>query len=204
MEQQTSSGLRGALQTVYAARGRWQLRYRGGPIASRRATSLTAVTAFFATVLGVATPARAADGCLVMLCLAAPSWKNIPQCVDPVRQVLRDLARGRPFPSCSMSGAGNSANHQWSNPPTFCPPQYTTSWTLDSGTAYQCQFDGAVSVTIEGALWTRTWWNTAGESIAEYTAAAKASLGVWDTRFDDDYAAWLAPLPVASPSCSTC
>src|SRR5678809_1218397 len=48
--------------------------------------------------------ADAADGCLVLLCLAAPNWRAIAQCVPPVQSVLRDLARGRPFPSCSMSG----------------------------------------------------------------------------------------------------
>src|SRR5678816_1358123 len=69
-------------------------------------------------------PARAADGCLVLLCLAAPSWSSIAQCVDPVRQVLRDLARGRPFPSCAMSGAGNTARQEWASAPGFCPPQY--------------------------------------------------------------------------------
>ena len=71
----------------------------------------------------VPTPARAVDGCLVLLCLAAPSWRAIPQCVPPVQQLFRDLARGKPFPTCSMSGAGNTANHAWSNAPAFCPPQ---------------------------------------------------------------------------------
>ncbi|RZA15171.1 MAG: hypothetical protein EOP02_25220, partial [Proteobacteria bacterium] len=36
-----------------------------------------------------------ADGCVVLLCLAAPSWRAIPQCVPPIRQLFRDLARGR-------------------------------------------------------------------------------------------------------------
>src|SRR6476646_9668382 len=69
-------------------------------------------------------PARAVDGCLVLLCFAAPSWSAIPQCVPPIQEVLRDLARGRPFPSCSMGGAGNSASHRWSSAPVYCPPQY--------------------------------------------------------------------------------
>lgn len=30
-------------------------------------------------------PARAVDGCLVLLCFAAPSWRAIPQCVPPIR-----------------------------------------------------------------------------------------------------------------------
>jgi hypothetical protein len=51
-----------------------------------------------ALALAAAAPAHAADGCTVLLCLAAPSWRAIDQCVPPVREVLRDLARGRPFP----------------------------------------------------------------------------------------------------------
>jgi hypothetical protein len=54
-----------------------------------------------------AAPAQAADGCTVLLCLAAPRWRAIAQCVPPVREVLRDLARGGPVPVCAMAGAGN-------------------------------------------------------------------------------------------------
>lgn len=57
------------------------------------------------------TPVRAADGCVVLLCLAAPSWRALPQCVPPIRQVLRDLVRSKPFPVCGMAGRGNSAEH---------------------------------------------------------------------------------------------
>lgn len=70
-------------------------------------------------------PARAVEGCLVLLCFAAPNWRAIPQCVPPIRQVLLDLARGRAFPTCGMAGAGNSAAHAWASAPGNCPPQYT-------------------------------------------------------------------------------
>jgi hypothetical protein len=78
-----------------------------------------------ALALAAAAPAQAADGCTVLLCLAAPSWRAIDQCVPPVRAVLRDQARGRPFPTCAMAGAGNTASHAWSSAPGYCPPQYT-------------------------------------------------------------------------------
>ena len=149
-------------------------------------------------------PARAADGCLVLLCFAAPSWSAIPQCVPPIREVLHDLARGRPFPSCSMSGAGNSATHQWSSAPAYCPPQYTRAIQLESNVSYACDYDGAIDVNIDGSLWTRTWWSMAGGSVTEYTPAAKAQLGSWDTRFDDDYASWLASQPPVAPPCDVC
>ena len=102
-----------------------------------------------------------------------------------------------------MSGGGNSARNSWSSPPDFCPPQYTTAVALENSTAYYCQFDGAVAVTIAGALWSRTWWNLAGETVTEYTPEAKSALGSWDTRFDDDYAAWLAVQPPVA-RCQDC
>lgn len=159
---------------------------------------------FSAGSLAIAAPAaNAVDGCLVLLCLAAPSWRAIPQCVPPIRQVLRDLARGRGFPHCAMSGPANSANHQWSSAPANCPPQYTRVVEMKSGTVYSCAYAGAVAVNIEGTAWSRTWWNIGGDTVTQYFPAARAQLGTWDTKFDDDYAAWLASLP-ASTSCATC
>jgi hypothetical protein len=169
-------------------------------------TSRWALLTVAALAGGAATPARAVDGCLVLLCLAAPSWRAIPQCVAPVRQVLHDLARGKPFPSCAMSGAGNTAGHSWSSAPDFCPPQYTVVMEGESAPIYDCSYVGAVSVTIDGALWARTWWSFAGDTVTEFTPAAKARLGNWDTRFDDDLTAWLAaqaPAP-EPPPCHDC
>ena len=154
-------------------------------------------------VVGLVSPAaRAADGCLVLLCLAAPSWQNIAQCVDPVRQVLRDVARGHPFPSCAMSGSGNSAASQSSRVPDYCPVQYTRTIALESGTTSTCEYDGAVEVSVDGVLWSRVWWSSTGDSVTEFAPAARARLGTWDTRFDDDYARWRASqvAPPVQPS----
>jgi hypothetical protein len=147
--------------------------------------------ALFASV-----PAHAADGCTVLLCLAAPSWRAIPQCVPPVREVLRDLARGKPFPSCAMAGAGTSASHAWSAAPSFCPPQYTRVDDGPNGPVYRCDFNGAISVTVDGMPFARTWWSMGGDAVTEFSPGAKAQLGSWDTRFDDDYASWLATRPL--------
>lgn len=179
-------------------------------IGAKRTNPVTSsATALAATVVLVIigawpTAAHAVDGCLVLLCFAAPSWRSIPQCVPPIQQVLRDLARGRPFPTCGMSGAGNSASHQWSSAPTYCPPQYTRVFDGESGPVYSCDYTGAVAVNIEGVLWARTWWSFAGESVTEFTPAAKAQLGTWDSKFDDDYATWLASLPPPALPCPTC
>ena len=103
-----------------------------------------------------------------------------------------------------MSGAGNSAKHRWSVAPAYCPPQYTRTSGFDGSVAPFCDYDGAVEVSIDGSLWTRTWWSRAGGSVTEYTSAAKVQLGTWDTRFDDDYATWLASQPPAIPPCEIC
>ena len=148
-----------------------------------------------------APPALAVDGCLVLLCLAAPSWSAIPQCVPPVTQVLRDLARGRPFPTCAMSGAGNSGSHQWASAPGNCPPQYTYASELENGVAYSCGYTGVVSIQIDGTPWSRTWWTMGGQTVTDFSPAAKARMGTWNTKYDDDYAAWSAAqaAPVVPP-----
>jgi hypothetical protein len=158
-----------------------------------------------AALLGAGVPrtAQAADGCLVLLCFAAPTWRAIPQCVPPIRQVLRDLARGKGFPKCNMGGGGNSASHAWARAPGYCPPQYTRVFEVESGPIYSCDYTGAVSVSINGAPFARTWWTMTGDTVTEFSAAAKAQLGTWDTRFDADYAAWVAtqtPQPAAADS----
>jgi len=140
----------------------------------------------------VTTPAHAVDGCTVLLCLAAPSWRAIEQCVPPLRQVLRDLALGKPFPVCTMAGAGNTASHAWSAAPDFCPPQYTRLAFSFDREIYRCDYDGAISVTVNGVPFARTWWSMSGDSVTDFSPAAKTQLGTWDKRFDDEFAAWLA------------
>ena len=158
------------------------------------------VCTVLAGLAGFTVPARAVDGCLVLLCFAAPSWRSIPQCVSPVSQVLKDLARGKPFPTCGFAGAGNSASNAWASAPSYCPPQYTRVVDGESGPIYSCDYTGAVSVSINGAPFARTWWTMAGDSVTEFSPSAKAELGTWDTRFDDDYAAWVATQPPPSPA----
>lgn len=178
-------------------------------LASGRAVSVTAnCRVVAATVLlglsSIAMPVHALDGCLVLLCLAAPSWRAIPQCVPPITQLYRDLAKGKAFPSCAMAGAGNSASNAWASAPTHCPPQYTHEIEGPNGPIYRCDYSGAVTVTINGFAFSRTWWGFGGDSVTEFTPDAKAQLGTWDTRFDDDYAIWVASLPPPEPPCPTC
>ena len=169
---------------------------RPGGLNARWCRRIGTMGGLVVSTLFVAAPAaHAVDGCLVLLCFAAPNWRAIPQCVPPVRQVLRDLARGKPFPTCGMAGAGNSASHAWASAPGNCPPQYTRIFAAEGAPIYSCDYTGAVSVSINGAPFTRTWWSMGGDTVTEFSAAAKEQLGSWDTRFDDDYVAWQATLP---------
>lgn len=170
-------------------------------IATRRRllTPRAAALAVFGALSSTSLPVRAVDGCLVLLCFAAPSWRSVPQCVAPITQVLRDLARGKPFPTCGMAGGGNSASHDWASAPAYCPPQYTRVDYGESAPIYSCDYTGAVSVAVGGVPFARTWWTKAGDTVTEFSPSAKAQLGTWDTRFDDDYAAWLAALPPPAP-----
>jgi hypothetical protein len=175
-----------------------------GPAKRRSVRGLLMTSLCLVSLAALPTPALAVDGCLVVLCFAAPSWRAIPQCVPPIQQVLRDLARGRPFPTCASAGPANTASHQWTVAPLFCPPQYTRAVALESGVQYTCDFTGVISVKIEGSQWARTWWSMGGDTVTEYTPTAKSRLGTWDTRFDRDYASWLARLAAPVPSCSSC
>ncbi|HEY1090360.1 MAG TPA: hypothetical protein VGE47_04650 [Burkholderiaceae bacterium] len=163
------------------------------PIALIRSAPATLMT--IVALLGTSLPAAAVDGCQVLLCLAAPSWRSIPQCVPTITQLLRDLAWGKTFPTCAMAGSSNSAGHAWASAPGFCPPQYTRVVDGSKGPRHYCDYAGAVSVTVNGAPFSRTWWTMDGNTVTEFSPVAKAQLGSWDTRFDDDYAAWLANQP---------
>lgn len=170
------------------------------PASHGRLQRIVAGTALSLGLLGVAPPAIAVDGCRALLCLAAPSWRDIPECVPTIQQLLRDLARGKPFPICGMSGGGNSAGNQWTSAPTFCPPQYTRAIDTESGTVYSCDYGGCISVSMNGSLFSRTWWNAGGDTVTEFGPNAKAKLRSWDTKFDDDFARWLAMQPPPAPA----
>jgi hypothetical protein len=95
-----------------------------------------------------------------------------------------------------MAGNGNTATHAWSAAPEYCPAQYTRTYDGPNGPLFACAFDGAISVSVDGAPFARTWWSIGGDAVTEFSTAAKARLGTWDARFDNDLAAWLAAQPV--------
>ncbi len=152
-------------------------------------------------LLGVSAPARAVDGCVILLCLAG-SWSSIPQCVGPVRQLFRDLARGKPFPTCAMArGPGGSRALAERATEQNCPRQYS-SWGGESGAVFSCAFRGVIRVEVAGAPWASVWWSVGGDSVTQYSDAAKAQLGSgnYSTAYDDELARWLASSRAPNPS----
>src|SRR3984893_10552197 len=151
----------------------------------------------FATV-----PARAVDGCTVLLCLAGP-WQSIGQCVEPVEQLFSDLWNGHPFPSCNMasapgattasrpmggsSSAGNTMIGGWSTAPApGSPPQYVIQ---PMRRFYTCRYAGVIRVTVNGAPWSSTYWSQTGASVTNFSAAAQAQNMTQDPRWLADLAA---------------
>jgi len=67
-------------------------------------------------------------GCTVLLCLANPNGPTaVAQCVAPIRQLWRDLRRGRPFPACPMARGpqGGAFARLGYDPYDPCPPGTT-------------------------------------------------------------------------------
>jgi hypothetical protein len=152
-----------------------------------------------AAILGSASATvQAVDGCKVLLCLAG-NWRDISPCRPEVEQALRDVARGRGWPECSMGGSSRAGNTFIA--PELCPVQYRTEARLEGVVSYECPFSAVVDAVVDSQPWSRTWWTPAGDSVTEWLPAAKAAFAgdpsAIDDRFDRDYAAWLATLPPA-------
>ena len=164
----------------------------------RRAGSGWWITAAIASAVSAVIPAPAsANGCTVLLCLAG-NWSQIQQCVPPVRQALRDVARGRGWPSCSMSSSSSSGGSSaYNRQPTAaeCPGSYLSAIRdHDSGqiTGYSCNLAGVVEVKVEGAVWSKTFWDWNENAITWYSPAAKSALnGVFDPTYDALEAQWV-------------
>lgn len=131
---------------------------------------------------------HAADGCKFLLCIAGP-WTTIPECRATVYEVFRDLAKGKAFPTCAMSGVGNSAGNSWMSEAT-CPILYRRY--NDYSSFYEgCAYTGKISVVINGAPWSDVYWNTS-TTATWYSQEAKSALSSspLDTTFSNDIAAW--------------
>lgn len=132
---------------------------------------------FASTFIGIGVPdtASAVDGCKLLLCMAG-DWRHISECTPTVRQALRDVARGRGWPRCSLMGGSASANQFVA--PEQCPPQYQTVEGLDENnqSIRSCPFSGVILLSVDHQPWSRTWWSPSGESVVEWLPAARAAL----------------------------
>jgi hypothetical protein len=156
-----------------------------------KATLLAVVT----VLLMAAAPARAVDGCKVLLCLAGP-WRSISACVPPVEQLFSDLSNGEPFPPCRFANAaasspsipgtafsGNSsASNVWmmslaSNPDPNCPAQYVTQFT-SIVKMYSCRYSAMIPVSVDGQWWSTTYWNRDGQSVTVWSPYALTVSGM--------------------------
>ncbi len=146
-----------------------------------------------ATVALSSPAAHAADGCKVLLCLAG-NWSNISQCRPDVEQALRDVARGRGWPTCSMGGS-SSAELQWANQGN-CPTFYSL---YGEGVWQGCQYDGMVSVRVNGAPWSDLFWSAGGgPTSTRYYDQARSALGAnIDPTYDRDAGTFATPAPTA-------
>lgn len=119
------------------------------------------------------TSAHAADGCKFLLCIAGP-WSSIAECRPTVYEVFHDLSRGRPFPTCDMSGPGNSANNVWTDAAS-CPSMYRL-YDPDSGAYAGCTYPGRIAVYVNGGLWSQVYWDMSANTATWYSEAARSSL----------------------------
>lgn len=77
--------------------------------------------------LTATTTAHSADGCKFMLCMGAVNPMGIPECVGTIKEVMRDLRKGRGFPTCKMSNgldsrtAGSWIDHKRASYIPACP-----------------------------------------------------------------------------------
>ncbi len=152
------------------------------------------------------TPALADDGCTVLLCLAG-DWRHIEQCVPPVRKALRDMALGRGWPSCSMvsaSGTTGTGAAARMLDGSSCPPQYTVVNRDGDGNvqSFGCLMSGTIDVTVNGALWSKTYWNGADTAVTWYSDTAKSQLGNVDPQYDQDLANWKTSPAYADWDCA--
>ena len=140
-----------------------------------------------------ATSAHAADGCKFLLCIAGP-WASISECVPTVREVFRDLARGRAFPTCDMSGSDNTASNAWASQAT-CPAMYR-QYSYDDNIYVGCRYPGQISVRVNGALWSNVYWDYSSNTVTWYSDAAKENFAKQgaqlpsDGGFNNDQANW--------------
>lgn len=126
---------------------------------------LIVASAVLGTSIMVHGTARADDwGCQVILCLSNPGGpEQYGECVPPIERLWAALRHGDSFPTCDF-GAGGSQGTSVVN--VFASAGYCREDLLYWGGPEQsellCNARGAINVEIDGALYTRVWWDARG------------------------------------------
>jgi hypothetical protein len=131
--------------------------------------------------------ARADDwGCQVILCLSDPGGpERYGECVPPIERLWAALRHGDPFPTCDF-GAGDSQGTSAVN--IFASAGYCREdllyWGGPGQSELLCNARGAINVEIDGALYTRVWWDARGadRTITEFYGAGSTAVPYEPTR----------------------
>ena len=96
--------------------------------------------------IGHVTPAKAADSswaCQVLLCASNPSGlMQYSECVPPIRKLVRSLAFGGGFPTCSAAGVKAA---RYIKPDTGRPGRVIMTMTNGSRTTYAIPSEAEVA-----------------------------------------------------------
>lgn len=84
------------------------------------------------------TVAQAADGCKFMLCMGAVNPMGIAECAPTVKEVVRDLAKGKSLPTCNLvSGADSKTTGNYVDySPAYYLPSCPAGLTYGSNGVY--------------------------------------------------------------------
>ena len=148
---------------------------------------VTVVAAFLGTSILLPGTARADDwGCQVILCLSNPGGpEQYAECVPPIEKLWAALRHGDPFPACDF-GAGGAQGTSAAN--IFASAGYCREDLLYWGGPEQgellCNARGAINVEIDGALYTRVWWDARGtdRTITEFYGAGGTAVPYQPTQ----------------------
>jgi len=158
---------------------------RGRLRALRRCSVVFA--AFLGTSMLVPGTGHADDwGCQVTLCLSNPGGpEQYGECVPPIGKLWAALRHGDPLPTCDF-GAGGSQGTSAVN--IFASAGYCREDLLYWGGPEQsellCNARGAIDVEIDGALYTRVWWDARGadRTITEFYGAGSTQVSYDPTQ----------------------
>lgn len=128
------------------------------------------IAAMAVMVLGAAAPsAYADDACTVALCLAG-NWKDISQCVPPVRRAMRDAAMGKPMKPCKKE-SGPSSGESGKTEVTSIKAT-TGNCPAAARRGRSCLYDGALRVQVDGETWSNVWFDDKGNTATQNCAKA--------------------------------